>query len=166
MIDFNGAEKQQEYSLIPANTIAKARLTINPGYDESDRFLTASKHTDSRYLNCEYVIMEGPYERRKIFDKIGVSGSETFENMGRSRIRAILESARGIDENDQSEEAVNARKISSYDELDGLEVTIKIGVQKDKSGNYDDKNIVKKILPNSGPIPTKSEEMIDDNIPF
>jgi hypothetical protein len=164
MMDFSDADEQQEFTLIPADTIAKARLEIKPGYEMSDRFVTESKHSDSRYLNCAWVIMEGPYARRIVFDLIGVYGNEMFVNKGRARIRAILESARGIDPKDESEEAMKARKISSYEELDGLEVTIKIGIQHDKSGNYDDKNIVKKILPNSSPTPKSSEEMTD--VPF
>lgn len=31
MLDLNNADLQSEYSLIPANTFAKARLVIKPG---------------------------------------------------------------------------------------------------------------------------------------
>jgi hypothetical protein len=124
MMDFSDADEQQEFTLIPADTIAKARLEIKPGYEMSDRFLTASKHSDSSSIAHG---SEGPYARRIVFDLIGVYGNEMFVNKGRARIRVILESARGIDPKDESEEAMKARKISSYEELDGLEVTIKIG---------------------------------------
>jgi hypothetical protein len=78
--------------------------------------------------------MEGPYVNRRVFDKLGVSGSEAFVNMGRSRMRAILESARGISSKDTSPEAIEARKIKSFGELNDLEATIKIGIKPDKTG--------------------------------
>ena len=66
--------------------------------------------------------------------------------MGKARIRAILESAKGINPKDVSEIAVAARQISSFDELNNLDVIIKIGVEHDKSGQYQDKNRVIAII--------------------
>jgi hypothetical protein len=146
MMDLNSAEAQTEFGLIPNNTIAKARLTIKPGNDFSDSFLTRSKNGDSVFLNCEFTIMEGQYVRRKIFDKIGISGSDTWVNMGKARIRAIIESSKNINPKDMSEAAMAARKINSFDELDGLEMLIKIGVEHDRNGVYQDKNKVASII--------------------
>jgi hypothetical protein len=146
MMDLNSAEAQTEFTIIPANTIAKARLTIKPGNDFSDSFLTRSKDGNSTYLNCEFVIMEGQYVRRKIFDKIGISGSDAWVNMGKARIRGILESAKNINPKDMSEAAMSARKINSFDELNGLEMIIKIGIESDRGGMYPDKNRVLSII--------------------
>jgi hypothetical protein len=146
MIDFNDAEPQMEFSLIPANTIAKARLTIKPSNDFSNPFITRSKNGDSTFLNCEFTIMEGQYAKRKIFDKIRISGSDAWINMGKARIRAILESAKNINPKDMSEAAMAARKINSFGELDGLEMLIKIGIESDRSGVYQDKNRVLSII--------------------
>jgi hypothetical protein len=146
MMDLNSAEAQTEFTIIPANTIAKARLTIKPGNDFSDPFLTRSKDGNSTYLNCEFVIMEGQFVRRKIFDKIGISGSDQWINMGKARIRAILESAKNINPKDMSETAMAARKIDSFGELEGLEPIIKIGIEHDRSGIYQDKNKVASII--------------------
>jgi hypothetical protein len=145
-MNFNDAEPQMEFSLIPANTIAKASLTIKPGGDFSDPLLTRSKDGNSTYLNCEFVIMEGQYVRRKIFDKIGISGSDVWVNMGKARIRGILESAKNVNPKDMSEAAMAARKINSFDELNGLEMIIKIGIESDRSGLYPDKNRVLSII--------------------
>jgi hypothetical protein len=90
--------------------------------------------------------MEGQYAKRKIFDKIGISGSDQWINIGKSRIRAILESAKNINPKDMSETAMAARKINSFDELDGLEMLIKIGIEHDRSGVYQDKNRVASII--------------------
>jgi hypothetical protein len=145
-MNFNDAEPQTEFNLIPANTIAKTRLTIKLGGDFSDPFLTRSKNGDSSFLNCEFTITEGQYARRKIFDKIGISGSDQWINMGKARIRAILESAKNIGPKDMSDAAQAARKIDSWDELDGLEPIVKIGVEHDRSGVYGDKNRIASII--------------------
>lgn len=146
MMNFNNAEPQNSFDPIPANTIAKARLMIKPGNDPTDLFITRSKGGDTAYLNCEWIILEGKYAKRKIFDKIGLEGSDKWMNMGKTRIRAILESAKGINPKDMSEIAVAARKINSFDELNNLDVVIKIGVERDKSGMYPDKNRVIAII--------------------
>jgi hypothetical protein len=146
MIDFNGADQQMEFGLIPAGTIAKSRLILKPGNGFSDPFLTRSKNGDSAYLDCEFVILEGRFAKRKIFDKIGISGTGNWVNMGKARIRAILESAKNIDPKDISEAAISARKINSFDELNGLEMIIKIGIEHDRNGVYQDKNKVASII--------------------
>jgi hypothetical protein len=145
-MNFNDAEQQTEFGIIPNNTIAKARLTIKPGNDFSDSFLTRSKDGNSTYLNCEFVIMEGQFVRRKIFDKIGISGSDVWVNMGKARIRAIIESAKNINPKDMSETAMAARKINSFGELEGLEPIIKIGIESDRGGVYQDKNKIASII--------------------
>ena len=66
--------------------------------------------------------------------------------MGKARIRAILESAKGINPKDVSEIAMAARKINSFDELNNLDAVIKIGVEHDKNGQYQDKNRVIAII--------------------
>jgi hypothetical protein len=146
MMDLNSAEAQTEFGIIPNNTIAKAVLTIRAGNDFSDPFLTRSKNGESTFLNCEFTILEGQFARRKVFDKIGIQGSVQWINIGKSRIRAILESAKNINPKDMSETAMAARKINSFDELNSLEPIIKIGVEHDRGGVYQDKNRVASII--------------------
>ena len=43
MMNFNDAEVQNSFDLIPVNTIVKARLMIKPGNDPADPFITRSK---------------------------------------------------------------------------------------------------------------------------
>lgn len=146
MIDFNSAETQNNFDLIPANTIAKARLILKVGNDPNDPFITHGKTGNTAYLNCEWIILEGKYAKRKIFDKIGLEGTDRWVNMGKARIRAILESAKGINPKDVSEIAVAARKINSFSELNNLDVVIKIGIEHDKNGQYQDRNRVIAII--------------------
>jgi len=146
MMNFNSAEMQNSFDLIPANTIAKARLILKSGNDQCDQFITRSKTGDTAYLNCEFIILEGPYAKRKIFDKIGIEGHDRWINMGKARIRAILESAKGINPKDMSETAVTARQINSFTEINNLDIVIKIGIEHDKNGMYQDKNRVVSII--------------------
>ena len=143
---FNNAEPQNSFDLIPANTIAKARLVLKAGNDQNDPFITRSKNGDTAYLNCEFIILEGQYAKRKVFDKIGIEGTDRWVNMGKSRIRAILESAKNVQPKDMSEIAVSARQINSFAELNNLDVVIKIGIEHDQSGQYQDKNRVMAII--------------------
>ena len=146
MIDFNYAAAQTNYELIPANTIAKARLVIRAGNDPSDPYVTNSKNGETSYLDCEFIILEGQYAKRKIFDKIGLSGNDNWSIIGKARIRAILESAKGINPKDMSEIAHKARMIDSFADLNNLDVVIRIGIDHDKNGVYPDKNRVLSII--------------------
>src|SRR6056297_662395 len=68
--------------------------------------------------------------------------------MGRSFIRAALESARGIRPQDNSEAALKARQVSGLADLDGLEFVAQIDVEKaDPGSEYGDKNKINTVIP-------------------
>ena len=138
-MDFNGADPQDAaFDLIPANTLVRVTLTIRPGGAGPEGWLTQSKTSTALYLNTEAIIMEGPFARRRIYTRIGFrgknagSGDDTYGNRGRALIRGILESARGIRAEDQSDAARSARMICSLGELSGLEFVARIGIERDK----------------------------------
>ena len=139
-MDFNGADAQDAaFDVIPANTFARVSLTIRPGGAGPEGWLTRSRASEALYLNTEAVILEGPHARRRVYTRIGFKGKsvnergeDTYANRGRSLIRGILESARGIRSADQSEQARAARMIQSLGDLSGIEFLAKIGVEKDK----------------------------------
>ena len=87
--------------------------------------------------------MEGEFARRKIWSLIGLHSEKGPElaNIGRSFIKAILNSSKGFKESDVSESAQNARRIKGLADLDGVEFLAKITVAKDQNGN--DKNEIK-----------------------
>jgi hypothetical protein len=138
-MDFNGADTQDAaFDLIPANTLVRVTLTIRPGGAGPEGWLTQSKTSTALYLNTEAIIMEGPFARRRIYTRIGFrgknagSGDDTYGNRGRALIRGILESARGIRAEDQSDAARSARMIRSLGEMSGLEFVARIGIERDK----------------------------------
>lgn len=147
--DFNDAEQQQDFDLIPKGTIARLRLTVKPGgYDDPGQgwiggYATQSYDTGSVYLACEFVVLEGEYARRKVFSNIGLHSPKgsAWEQMGRSFIRAVLNSARNVHPKDASPQASAARRIKGFHELDGIEFTGRIDLEKDSKGDL--RNVVK-----------------------
>ncbi|MDZ7711036.1 MAG: hypothetical protein U5K36_14075 [Roseovarius sp.] len=151
-MDFNGADSQDAaFDLIPANTLAKVALTIRPGGAGPEGWLTQSRTSSAMYLNVEAIVLDGPYARRRVYTRIGFKGKnvnergeDTYANRGRALIRGILESARGIKANDQSDAARAARLIRSLGELSGLDFVAKIGVEKDRDNPEDaGRNVIK-----------------------
>ena len=132
--NFNDAEEQMSYELIPHKTIAKVRLLIKKGNHVTDEFkdgwATLSKAGTSIYLACEFVVLSGEYEHRKVWSNIGLhsDNSPLYAEIGRSMIKAILNSARGLHSKDKSLEAEKQRQIKSFADLDNLiciaEITI------------------------------------------
>ncbi len=144
--DFNDA--QSNANLIPKGTLAKVRLTIRPGgFDDPAQGWTGGYatrgSTGAVYLNGEFTVLEGPYARRKIFTLIGLYSPKgpDWANMGRSLIRGMLNSARGISDKDQSPQAQAARRIGGFADLDGLEFVARIDIGTDANG--DDKNEIR-----------------------
>lgn len=147
--DFNDAEDQREYALIPPKTLAKVIMAIRPGgYDDPSQgwtggYATRSDKTGAIYLNAKFTILEGPFAKRVVFGLIGLSSPKgpEWSNIGRSFLRAILNSARGIHPVDNSPQAQSARRIKGFADLDGVEFVARIDVEKDQNG--DDKNVIK-----------------------
>lgn len=148
--DFNDAEAQQSgFDLIPRGTIAPVRMTLKPGsYDDpsqgwSGGYATQSFETGAVYLAVEFVVTGGPYAKRRLWSNIGLHSRKgpTWSQMGRSFIRAALNSARGVLPLDNSPQAATARRIAGLAELDGLEFVAQIDVEKDNKGL--DRNVVK-----------------------
>lgn len=136
--DFNNSDNQSNFDVIPNNTIAKVRMAVKPGgYDDSSQgwsggYATKNDVTGSVYLSCEFVVLEGEYARRKVWSMIGLHSNKGPEwgNIGRSFIKAILNSARGFSESDNSPAAQSARKINGLADLDGIEFVAKITTKK------------------------------------
>jgi hypothetical protein len=137
--DYNDAS--QNPNLIPKGTIAKVRLTIRPGgFDDPSQGWTGGYatrgSTGAVYLNGEFTVLEGPYAKRKIFTLIGLYSPKgpDWGNMGRSFVRGMLNSARGISDKDASPQAQAARRIGGFTDLEGLEFLAKIDTGTDANG--------------------------------
>lgn len=150
--DFNDAEQQTSFDLIPKGTLTRVRMTIKPGgFDDAargwtDGYATESFDTGSIYLAAEFVVLDGEFAKRKLWSNIGLHSpkGDAWANMGRTFIRAALNSAYGVLPSDQSPEAQNARRIGSFSALDGIEFVARIDVEKDNKGEY--RNTIKQVI--------------------
>jgi len=151
--DFNNAENQSSFDVIPPKTSVKVRMSIKPGGFDNPHFgwtggyVTRNSTTGAAYLNCEFVVLEGPYAKRKVWSLIGLHSEKGPEwaNMGRSFIRALLNSARGIHSKDDTPAAQSARCIQSFADLDGIEFAARIDVERDQRSG-EDRNVIRTVL--------------------
>lgn len=152
--DFNNADHQQNgFDLIPAGTIVPLVMTIRPGGSGEGGWLKASNNSDAEMLDCEFVVESGPYAKRKLWQFMVLSGGKLNDkgdsiagNISRSTLRAILESARTIMPDDMSDAAIRARIINGWQDFCGIVFLAKIGVEKDKTGQYGDKNKIATVI--------------------
>ena len=144
-IDFNNAPEQREVGLIPEGTIAPVHITVRPGNAGEGGWLKRSKAGDSMALDVEFTVVEGPFAKRKFWGLFTLEGTteghQKAADISASRLRGILESARGIRPDDESDTAKAGRRMNSWGDFDGLRFVAKIGIEKAKEGsNFKDKN--------------------------
>ena len=159
--DLNSADEQSNVSdVIPHKTPVKVRMKIRPGsYDDPSQgwtggYATRSDGTGAVYLDCEFTIIGGKFNKRKVWSNVGLYSAKgpKWGEMGRSFMRAAVESARNIRPSDASEQAMQARRISSFADLDGLEFAAFVDVQKATAeqvaqGYGNDRNVIQNVIP-------------------
>lgn len=134
--DFNDAEPQRGFSgdLIPDGTVALVAMTVRPGGQDDGGWLKASNDGGCLMLDAEFTIDGGDYDRRKLWGNYVIKGSteghDKAAGISRSFLRAALESSRGITPSDASPGALEARKIASYGDFDGITFCARIGIEK------------------------------------
>jgi hypothetical protein len=151
--DYNDAPEQRGFDLIPRGTVATLRITLRPGGAGDSGWLKRSSDGACEMLDVEYVLLDGDFARRKFWENLVISGTSEGHakaaEISRGRIRAMLESARGIMPDDQTEEARQKRR-AEWKDIDGLTFTGKIGVKKGEprgnGENYPDRNILELVM--------------------
>jgi hypothetical protein len=148
-IDLNEAGGQKEFDLIPANTIATLAIKVRGGGAGPDGALKRSKDGRSEGLDLELTVCDGKFVKRKVFLLLTLQGeTEGHAEAGRiaaTVLRAIIESARSVKPDDQSEAAKQQRKLNSYLDLDGMRFVGRVGVEPAKNG-YDAKNKLASVI--------------------
>jgi hypothetical protein len=146
--DFNNAGEQRSFDVIPDKTIAVVQLKIRQGDAGEGGLLKRSKNGQAEGLDCELVVVGGKYDKKKFWDWMTIGG--TSENHAQAadithrKLRAIIESARGIKPTDVSEAAKKARVVE-YADFDGIRFIAQIGVEPAK-GDYREKNFLAQIV--------------------
>lgn len=158
--DFNQAEPQQARgSLIPDNTVATVIATLRPGGAGFDGWLKNNRDGSCQMADFEFTVEGGDFDRRKFWTMFVVEGDTDGQkkaaSISRSKLRAMLESAYAIDPNDDSDAAMEKRRVTGWANFDGLRFCAKIGIEKgalkDKtagpdSERYEDKNVLKAVI--------------------
>jgi hypothetical protein len=157
-LDLNNAPEQRADGIIPDGTFAKVKMIVRPGgvtlpnMDPIDNGLfKASGSSDVTMLDCEFTVLFGPHSRRKFFQYFTIAGGQVDEK-GVSKgwwitfglLRAILDSAMGLQPKDESPDAKRKRWLRGIHDFDQIEFVAKIGVEvggeAPGGGKYPDKN--------------------------
>ena len=151
-LDFNTAGPQRSFEVIPAGTICDVQLNIKAGGAGEDGWLTRAANGNSEHLNCEYVVVgsvDGKYDKRKFWERLTMQGTtakhDEAKEISRRKIRAMIESARGIRPDDKSETAKAALKVNGYAALDGLRFVVRLGIEPARD-SYPAKNIIAEVV--------------------
>jgi hypothetical protein len=160
MLDFNDAEPQMGPigELIPDGTFAKLKLVIRPGgidgpAPQDKGLLKGATKSDAKMLDCELIVAEGPYARRKLWQSFCVAGGKTDKDgtsigwkISKSTFRAMIESATGIDPKDMGDAAKQKRTITSLSQLNGITFAARIMVEPASSPQYNDQNKIANVV--------------------
>ena len=94
--DFNTAGEQRTFDVIPANTIVTLQMMINRGGAGHDGWLTQAADGASENLDCEFIVTDGQFAKRKLFQKFTLHGERPGHaeagEISRNTLRAIIES--------------------------------------------------------------------------
>jgi hypothetical protein len=147
--DFNSADEQRSFDVIPAGTICTLQMMIRPGGAATDSWLTRASDGNSEALDCEFTVVDGDYAKRKFWQRFTLRGTTPGHaeagEISRNTLRAILESAHGIRPDDKSEVAQAKRRISGWDDLDNLRFLARLGVRPPRDG-YAAKNTILEVI--------------------
>lgn len=164
--DLNQADKYREFgATIPDGEFVWLRPVIKngnnslPGFSPEDNgIFTASKPpSDFVYAAIEFTVTRGPHSGSKVFENWGFSGGKADDkgqfqtlNITKRNLRGLVESAYGINPDDNSAQAGMARNIRSIKSIEQLEFIARIGVEEggrnDSGGQYPDRNTISKIV--------------------
>ena len=154
-MDFNTAEKQfsgsgdSDFTPIPDDTIVTVVMSVRPGSVGDGGWLTQSQSSSWQYLNCEFVVIGGDYDKRRVWQNMMWFNPEQPDgqagNITKSNIRSMLESARGVNPDDESPDAQAKRQINEFGDLCGLQFQCKLKIEPAK-GSFPAKNQIKSMI--------------------
>jgi hypothetical protein len=146
--NLNDADTQRTLDVIPANTIVTLQMKIRSG-GAGDGWLAKAADGASEGLDCEFMVVEGEYAKRKLWQRLTLHGTTPGHaeagEISRATLRAILESARGIRPDDNSESAQKVRTVTSWGDFDGLRFIARLGVRPPRDG-HPAKNTIAEVI--------------------
>jgi len=153
--DYTDAPPSRDIELIPHGTIATVALHIRAGHVGEDGLLKRSAKGDCEMLDCEFVVLDGPYTKRKFWTNYILEGTTNGHakaaDISRGTLRSILDSALGLKPDDAGPQARAARTVS-LKQFDSMAIIAKNGIEKGRPRNdgtgesWPDKNILAAVV--------------------
>jgi hypothetical protein len=155
-VDLNTVKPLRD--LIPPG-VYRLEIAVKRGGAGDGGWLRLAKNQRSLMLELECTVVGGDYAGKKVWDYITVEFDETDAlhlspvepdklekyrtsvRMGLVKLRAIIDSAYGLEPNDDSEEAQAKRKLASYGDIHGLAFYAQIEERAGRDG-YGPRNVV------------------------
>lgn len=162
-MDFSTAPQQQGGELIPDNTLAWGVIYVIPSAPDVGKVSKSGRDNPSnKYINYEIELTSGNVVGRKVFGMLGIAGSEKWVNSSMAAVRHILEVGRKWSPQNTNVYTIGANLADGDErmwmELDGLQVAVKVGIEKGKD-DFPDKNKVKGFLSPHPDSPTHKDFM-------
>ena len=163
MFDLNDVEPLRSSEMIPDGAFAKVTMIVRPGGVDGDgdldKGLLKASNTpgsDVLSLDAEFTLVDGPYARRKFWQTFTVSGGKVDEkgasigwNISKRIFRGMIDSALGLDPQDESDASKAKRQLRGLADLGGITFVAKILVEPNKDTRYPDSNkLDRAVLPN------------------
>jgi hypothetical protein len=149
--DYSRTDDPKDFSQpIPDGTVATVQMRIRPGGVGEGNLLKRTASGEAEMLDCEFVIVDGEFVKRKFWDALILEGTtdgqKEMARTNRGRLKKILESARGI-KKDMPAEQARALYQADLKDFDNLVFIARVGLRKgepkkDGSGNWPDKNFL------------------------
>jgi hypothetical protein len=194
-IDLSTEPRDDDFSPIPPG-IYKLQATTTPGDFGPGLVLKKSRKGTLAYLPVKNVVLGGEHSGRIIYSTINVElipqrdsilgnippaeGDKTAVKIGRTHARRIVESARAVDPNADTETMREQLTIGGWDDLDGLIFWAHVEIEPASNG-YRAKNVIDRVItpadrdwpgsPTEPAVPTRPLKIVrdydmNDEIPF
>jgi hypothetical protein len=144
-----------DLELIPPGEIAVAQLRIRAGGSGEDGMLKRSQNGASEFLDAEFVLLDGKFSKMKFWQNLLLAGETDGHRQMISKsqaiLKAMLDSAFGLDPSDKSPEA-RAKRSKTLKDFEGIRFQAKIGIEKGKPKSpgstemYRDRNVLDAIV--------------------
>ena len=161
MLDLNNVSYSdsgpKDFELIPDGVVVRAFIKLEGGDMELPEFgggtYFKSSQSGAKWMPIEMTIVGGAYDKRKIWQNIFVDGAKLDENgfsvakrIGLETIKKMVDSHFSISMKDDSPEAAQKRgSVNGVHMLNGMQICLKVGIEKGTNG-YADKNKIKTVL--------------------
>src|SRR5262245_36426137 len=119
-MDFNGKDEDRSFDVMPDGTVAPVHMSLRPGGAGSGNWLKRSKAGNSLALDAEFTVLEGQYAKRKFWGLFTLQWCgegempESYKkaiDISKSKLRQVINSARALNPDDDSDAACAQRSV-------------------------------------------------------